>query len=237
MSAQAQLTDRQLLRLEELLAEPALEQAMRLDEAQGYLCAALSGPQPAPEERWLREVLGDTDEAGDAVREAAELLRRFAAQLQLDLASGQPLMLLLYGGNADDESLSDYTPWCEAYLHGVDAAAEDWFEALGADDEQADSDEIAYLDEQISPLLMLSGDAEAAARDAGDDWPSGPELDRQLVECEEKLPQAVTNIYRFWRAQRSIRTVRRDQPKVGRNEPCPCGSGRKFKKCCGAGPG
>ena len=32
MSAQAQLTDRQLLRLEELLAEPALEQAMRLDE-------------------------------------------------------------------------------------------------------------------------------------------------------------------------------------------------------------
>ncbi|MEK9984096.1 MAG: SEC-C metal-binding domain-containing protein [Opitutae bacterium] len=22
-------------------------------------------------------------------------------------------------------------------------------------------------------------------------------------------------------------------PKVGRNEPCPCGSGKKFKKCCG----
>lgn len=26
---------------------------------------------------------------------------------------------------------------------------------------------------------------------------------------------------------------RRNQPKVGRNEPCPCGSGKKFKKCCG----
>lgn len=26
----------------------------------------------------------------------------------------------------------------------------------------------------------------------------------------------------------------RDQPKVGRNDPCPCGSGGKFKKCCGA---
>ena len=24
-------------------------------------------------------------------------------------------------------------------------------------------------------------------------------------------------------------------PGVGRNDPCPCGSGRKFKKCCGAG--
>ncbi|MEZ5541823.1 MAG: YchJ family protein [Pseudomonadota bacterium] len=28
--------------------------------------------------------------------------------------------------------------------------------------------------------------------------------------------------------------VRRETPKVGRNDPCPCGSGRKFKKCCGA---
>lgn len=26
---------------------------------------------------------------------------------------------------------------------------------------------------------------------------------------------------------------RREEPKVGRNDPCPCGSGKKFKKCCG----
>ncbi|MCL1916611.1 MAG: SEC-C metal-binding domain-containing protein, partial [Desulfovibrionaceae bacterium] len=28
-------------------------------------------------------------------------------------------------------------------------------------------------------------------------------------------------------------TVKRDDPKVGRNDPCPCGSGKKYKKCCG----
>ena len=27
-------------------------------------------------------------------------------------------------------------------------------------------------------------------------------------------------------------TVRRTEPKIGRNDPCPCGSGKKFKKCC-----
>ena len=27
--------------------------------------------------------------------------------------------------------------------------------------------------------------------------------------------------------------VRRDAPKIGRNDPCPCGSGKKYKKCCG----
>ena len=31
-----------------------------------------------------------------------------------------------------------------------------------------------------------------------------------------------------------IKTIIRDVPKVGRNDPCPCGSGKKYKKCCGA---
>ncbi len=31
-----------------------------------------------------------------------------------------------------------------------------------------------------------------------------------------------------------IKTVRRNEPKVGRNDPCPCGSGKKYKKCHGA---
>jgi preprotein translocase subunit SecA len=29
-------------------------------------------------------------------------------------------------------------------------------------------------------------------------------------------------------------TVHRQAPKVGRNDPCPCGSGKKYKHCCGA---
>jgi preprotein translocase subunit SecA len=35
---------------------------------------------------------------------------------------------------------------------------------------------------------------------------------------------------------RSIKgTVARTKRKVGRNEPCPCGSGKKYKRCCGRG--
>ena len=33
-----------------------------------------------------------------------------------------------------------------------------------------------------------------------------------------------------------LETYRRDTPKLGRNDPCPCGSGKKFKKCHGAAP-
>ncbi|MEW5907489.1 MAG: SEC-C metal-binding domain-containing protein [Elusimicrobiota bacterium] len=31
-----------------------------------------------------------------------------------------------------------------------------------------------------------------------------------------------------------VETVRREEPKIGRNDPCHCGSGKKYKKCCGA---
>jgi hypothetical protein len=33
-------------------------------------------------------------------------------------------------------------------------------------------------------------------------------------------------------AQGKVETFRRQDPRVGRNDPCPCGSGKKFKKCC-----
>jgi preprotein translocase subunit SecA len=35
-------------------------------------------------------------------------------------------------------------------------------------------------------------------------------------------------------ARVSVQPVRREGPKIGRNDPCPCGSGQKFKKCHGA---
>ncbi|QKS28460.1 MAG: Protein translocase subunit SecA [Accumulibacter sp.] len=235
MSTQAQLPDHQLLRLEELLDDPALPEAMRLDMCQGYLCAALSGPQPIPESQWLEELLGCPEEtAGEVGREAATLLRLLARGLESELASGKPLLLLLYPVSDDDDAASDYVPWCEGYLQAVDTATEDWFGFLGASDELEDSDEIAYLDDQLFPFYLLTGDAEAAARAAGEDWPAGEELEELRNECEEKLPQAVSNIYRFWLAQRGTGTIRRQTPKVGRNDPCPCGSGRKYKRCCGA---
>jgi preprotein translocase subunit SecA len=33
--------------------------------------------------------------------------------------------------------------------------------------------------------------------------------------------------------EQKVKTIKQDQPKVGRNDPCPCGSGKKYKKCCG----
>ena len=236
MSIVTALTDADLLRLEELLAEDTLPAAMRLDEAQAYLCAVLSGPQPLAEAVWLPTVLGGAEASvSDAGRQAADLLRRLAVDLESGMARGEPPELLLYAKENDAAGGSDYLAWCQAYLMGVDHSPLDWFDALGAAEDKEDSEEICYLDEQLFPLFMLTGDAEAAAAAAGEEWLSGRELDQMRQECEEKLAQAIAAIYRFWVAKRSIKTIRHAAARVGRNDPCPCGSGRKYKKCCGTG--
>ena len=51
-----------------------------------------------------------------------------------------------------------------------------------------------------------------------------------IVGVEPDKPENTTDLEVLM--QGGTATVRREQT-VGRNDPCPCGSGRKFKKCCG----
>ena len=228
------LADELLDRLEFLLDDPALEEAMRLDELQGYLCAALSGPtQIDPDDR-LVDILGSEDALdSDAGQEAAQIIGLFSKALEADLAAGNPPVLLLYPKDESEDSPSDYLPWCQAYLAGVDQATEDWFECLEDDRSEDAEEQINYLDERLFPLMVLTGEAEAAAREHGEEWPEGEARAEIEQDCEEDLPQAVVDIYRFWLAKRGVATIRNDEPRIGRNDPCPCGSGKKFKQCCG----
>jgi uncharacterized protein len=63
-----------------------------------------------------------------------------------------------------------------------------------------------------------------------------------LGRCREELADTVASLHAYWgegrkaaaeRLSQSAVPQRRSGPKVGRNDPCPCGSGKKFKKCCG----
>jgi len=65
-----------------------------------------------------------------------------------------------------------------------------------------------------------------------------------MAEVTDLVPDCVTAIANYWRAKGATQIsmpllhglpAQPDQlpSKIGRNEPCPCGSGKKFKKCCG----
>jgi preprotein translocase subunit SecA len=55
--------------------------------------------------------------------------------------------------------------------------------------------------------------------------------DVERMEDEQKKRKIITN--RSDEADKPAQPVTRDEDKVGRNDPCPCGSGKKYKKCCG----
>ena len=55
----------------------------------------------------------------------------------------------------------------------------------------------------------------------------------QTVMSGESARRQAQNSVMQSRTQSSTVTVRRSSPKVGRNDPCPCGSGKKYKQCCG----
>lgn len=64
-------------------------------------------------------------------------------------------------------------------------------------------------------------------------------LDREqpLKDLDEGLEDLVNATVELWdltaKPRFAVATIKRDAPKVGRNEPCPCGSGKKFKACHG----
>ncbi len=226
------LTEAELDRLEALLDTPPLaETAMRTDALHGLLAAVASAPATIPAERWLAEALGDpAADADDAHAEARALLRRLYAEVALQLLEGHgvdPLLYPLDPENDEDDAL-DYATWCEGYLAGMALADPPWSEF-------ADGDELAI---RLTPFFALALDGVEP-----DDEAPGPldelspeELAAFVRASRQGLPEAVQDVYDYLAAHRpKAEPVRREAPKVGRNDPCPCGSGRKFKRCCGAG--
>jgi preprotein translocase subunit SecA len=68
------------------------------------------------------------------------------------------------------------------------------------------------------------GNAKAAHEDAGAALFAGDNANGSERATSQ---EAVTG------TEQKTAPVKRDMPKVGRNEPCPCGSGKKYKQCCG----
>ena len=209
------LSEPELDRIEQFLDAPErVEQTLTLDMAQGLLAAAASGPSPVPRERWLPEIIGEA-EADD---ETVALLTRFAEETARQLNEGDGFDFILYG--EDD----DLAPWAEGYLQGVELAEPRW-------DEVADEED---LDNILFPFLALTGDAKQLALESGEEWMSEEEESKMLAEIRENFASHLFDVRQYFFEKSVPGTVRRETPKVGRNDPCPCGSGKKYKNCHGA---
>lgn len=109
-------------------------------------------------------------------------------------------------------------PWAEGFMVGIDLRHEAW-DPMFAD---------LRADQVVLPILALGGDTPDEFNETISD-----EMREMIVE---QLPATLQMIAAYWQAGPDVLPRREPQRsvKVSRNEPCTCGSGKKFKKCCGA---
>lgn len=243
-AASRDLSDAELRELDERLAavpEPLLP--MDVVMLDGYLCGVIVQPELITPERWLTQVF-DID--GRALpmdvpareRLVALVLRRHAALNRALLEDGwfDPLILEDDDEAADDaahdepDPLADMNPVSRPlmpWVVGFQTACVAFPTLLESEDEAV-----------MTALARLFRHLPAESEDEREVVDT---LDREmplasLDEAIEELVASVADLADLTHDERyRVETVRRETPKVGRNEPCPCGSGKKYKHCHGAG--
>ncbi|MCS4532992.1 YecA family protein [Neisseria montereyensis] len=192
--------------------------AMRCDEVQAYMMALLTGPDELKTGEWLPEVMGDEELFKPTEQKEIEsLVLALVMDMREKFAERMLPDLWLY---EDEAGHSDFHTWCNAYLYALDVVPTDWFEAVN--DEE--------FEDLFYPIMALGG--------IYDEEENGEILlhltDKELTELESELPHVLLDIYYYWHSiKNKPATIRRTEEKVGRNDPCPCGSGKKYKTCCG----
>ncbi|WP_114926168.1 YecA family protein [Neisseria subflava] len=206
-------------RLIELLdAKSEAHNTMRCDEVQGFMMALLSGPDALNPTNWLPEILGEESLFDAKERtEIERLVMAMAADMRMKLNEKILPDLWFY---EDEAGNPDFYTWCNAYLYALDIVPTDWFEAV----DQEEFEDLFY------PIMALGG--------IYDEEENGEVIlhlnEKELTQLESDLPHVLLDIYWYWQSIiNKPQTVRREGEKVGRNDPCPCGSGKKYKACCG----
>jgi uncharacterized protein len=216
------LPESDLDRLEQYLNAPErIDATLPLDTVQGLLAAVASSPTPIPTELWLPEIFG-TEHAfasPDEERALTGILEGLRDDVARQLNEGEGFDFILYG----EEGEEDLAAWAEGYLIGVDLAEPPWDDAAEPGD----------IDNLLFPFLALTGMAREMAEEAGEEWMSPGEEAKMLEEIREGLANHLLDVRAFWFEKSIPPTVKREAPKVGRNDPCPCGSGKKYKACHG----
>ena len=232
--------DADLNRLFDLLdAAPDTFDGLDPSVIDGFVCGVLVQPVLVPEDAWVA-ALFETDD-GAAVPEAARpwlaeveaLVRRRAGAVNRAIVEDGWFEPLVFGFDAEHPpAMSEYEPL--AGLTPVSQAIAPWVEGflLALDRFPALREQTEDLDTALAPLLRHRIPAEPPAERPA--W----DADTMMAGFDAALDALVNAVVELADRTMGLRykvdTVRRAEPKVGRNDPCPCGSGKKYKRCHGA---
>ena len=199
---------------------------MNIEELDGFFSALIAGPEIVPPSEYIPEMFGSEPseahpfESVEQANEILGLLMRHWNDVAGALSKGDAHLPVLL---EDESGMAHGTDWARGFIRGTRLRHDGWAELLADDDHG----------ECMIPMLLLyhEQDEDPAMRPE----PIGAEQREKVIES---MAAGLVAAYRFFRQQGKPTAMSRpDTPytrnKIGRNDPCPCGSGKKYKRCCG----
>jgi len=193
------------------------EGVLDISELDGFLAAIVSGPQALSPSEWLPVLWGEFEPVWESSAEAEAKISLVLRHMNgiVNTLSDAPEDFVPIVLNVEDEeaSFTSVEEWCLGYMKGVGLAMSAW---------QQGGEEVMDLLFPIMVFTTEEGRNSLARLD-----------DEELETLKRSLPSSARKLYAFWRQRATVAVpFTHSEPQVGRNDPCPCGSGKKFKKCC-----
>ena len=229
---------------------------------EGFMAAVICSRRPIPVGEYLPMLLGmpeggeapDEDSGSFASEEQeAHFLalwnqrwREVEAALDAkvdsleDDACYHPEVLDVRGAVADmpPEETADFTSadlpafaqvWALGFMYAVESWPEEWMSPR-------DKDAARWLDGALQAILTMTDDDPRAPEVSPLSEGGAPSVSIARINAFGEAIWAVYDLRELWKTLGPrVEAVRRAKPPPGRNDPCLCGSGKKYKKCCGAG--
>jgi uncharacterized protein len=203
-------------------------QAMNLEALDGYFSALICGPEPLSPSEYLPEIWGGdfAFESEAQMNEIAGLSSRHWNTIATGLESTLklrkahlPIILTASDGTSYGND------WALGFMRGVRMRSEGWRELMQSEEDGG------------SIIIIM-----AFAHENDPDPKMRPDEAFTTARRKDLLVEMITSlarIYRYFAPHRRLfaagsraQAQKRSVPKLGRNDPCHCGSGRKFKVCC-----
>jgi len=224
----------ELERLATRLAANRNPGALSLEGVDGLFCALIASPTMVGPSEYLGVIFGE-GQADSAVfadesdaRDTLSLLMRLWNDIARDFKDETAHLPYMEEAGTDGITGRD---WARGFMRGTRLATQGW-SRLFSDDQEG------------LPIArpMVAGELDP-------DWPKEPLTPEKAEDALKSMLAGAARAYRYFAPDRKefaaktyqqssrnelVQPFVRSEPKVGRNDPCPCGSGRKFKKCCGA---
>ncbi|HPE49707.1 MAG TPA: UPF0149 family protein [Hyphomonas sp.] len=211
------LTEDGLARLDHFLACQEDDEVMMVPELDGFLTGLLVCPEMILPSEWLPVVWGGDGPVFEDQTEANEILGLIMAFYN-DIASRlkRPSHYRLHL-DLDTDGSEIWELWASGFGKALDLRPEAWRPLHDAPDD----------DPHAMAFNVLNALAYAADQPGGGYLPN--EIEKELrLGASEMLAACVIDLHNARLAREKLSRT----PKAGRNDPCPCGSGKKYKKCC-----